>query len=231
MFGAEIKYVLCPASLIPGQATELSVWIGEKQSDWVDYATNKGIRIDEIRTGVIIPFNVNDMNYTAEVVRAQIARELQPSSVADNEETSTTTSVNSKPLKFLVGVVEGLQKERSISSTLANEWARFYDAEYFEILEHGGTGSLDFDPVMMSIAHHIYGSKRQPKCCPPDPKLVKKRAHYLYQLRGLVWLAILLNNGAEIYALFLLLQMAVPDANPGIIVGFMLFSTAVVIGF
>jgi hypothetical protein len=105
-----------------------------------------------------------------------------------------------------------------------------YDAEYFEILAHGGTGNLDFDPVMLSISHIINGTERPIKCCPPKKEDVKRRARWMFKLRALVWLAVLLNNGCLIFALFEIMRISIGSGNGFVIFGLMLFSTAAIIG-
>jgi len=139
-----------------------------------------------------------------------------------------------KPLNYIVGVVNELASVRADApkpKESGPQWAKKFDAEYFEILAHGGTGTLDLDPLLFSLNGLLNSPPKKPfKCCPTKETFIK-RLKELFTLKSLVWLGILINNGVEIYALFLLLCYAVGDPSILLIIFFFVLSIFIVIAF
>lgn len=104
-----------------------------------------------------------------------------------------------------------------------------YDAEYFELLAHGGNGNLDLDTLMLSVSYTLTGFERPIPCCPPKKKVLIARSRHIFNLRVLALLFLLLCNALLIYCGSELISTYAGIENVFIKFGLGLFVTAVVI--
>jgi hypothetical protein len=88
-----------------------------------------------------------------------------------------------------------------------------YESEYFEIVAHGGTGSLDFDQLVQSVGYSLTGAERPIPCCPPKKEVMRARLRRMFMWSAIVWCWILLNNAVLIFTLFELLRINLNITN------------------